>query len=436
MSIFDQNSEVPGASEPTPPVPPVQPPVIEHRGAQGEPPKPVQAEPVVVRRRGGTPFLVTLVLFAALGGGLYWVWKHPGGEVGQAAPVSAGGDDTQAITAAKADLSGQIQAQGQSLGQQIQALAARVDALEKQQAAPPSAPAPAPSPAAAGAPEDAGAMADLAKKLDDVTSQLAALSAKQDAQAAEIQKSAEIAAQKPAEPAAPPPDTAAQTAALAQAQQQVADLSGKLDQSQAQTKAALDQLAAQQKDALAQSAEAQKAALDAVDARIGKLEQGAGQAQGAAQDATRAIRLEAAQAALDAGQPLGTIPDAPPALARFATTAPPTEGALRVAFPAVAAAAAAASTPDVENKGFFDRALARLQQSVTVRQGDHVIVGDPAAGILARAQDDVNNGDLKAAVQVLGGLKGAAADKVADWVAQVKALLEARSALAGLAAHG
>jgi hypothetical protein len=107
-----------------------------------------------------------------------------------------------------------------------------------------------------------------------------------------------------------------------------------------------------------------------------------------------------------------------------------------VAFPAVAAAAAAASTPDVENKGFFDRALARLQQSVTVRQGDHVIVGDPASGILARAQDDVNNGDLKAAVQVLGGLKGAAAGKVADWVAQVNALLEARAALAALAAHG
>jgi uncharacterized phage infection (PIP) family protein YhgE len=430
MSIFDQISEAPGASEPTPPVPPVQPPVIEHREVPGDPPKPV------VQRRGGTPFLVTLVLFAALGGGLYWVWKHPGGQVEQAAPVSAGGDDGQAIAAAKADLAAQLQAQGQSLGQQIQALAARVDALEKQQAAPPPAPTAAPAPAAPAAPEDAGAVADLAKKLDDVTSQLAALSAKQDAQAAEIQKSAEIAAQKPAEPAAAPPDNAAQTAALAQAQQQVADLSSKLDQSQAQTKAALDQLAAQQKDALAQSAEVQKAALDAVDARIGKLEQGAGQAQGAAQDATRAIRLEAAQAALDAGQPLGTIPDAPPPLARFATTAPPTEGALRVAFPAVAAAAAAASTPDVENKGFFDRALARLQQSVTVRQGDHVIVGDPASGILARAQDDVNNGDLKAAVQVLGGLKGAAAGKVADWVAQVNALLEARAALAALAAHG
>ena len=390
----------------------------------------------MVQRRGGTPLVVTLLLFAALGGGLYWVWKHPGGTVEQAVPASAGGDDTQAMTAAKADLVGQIQAQGQSLGQQIQALAARVDALEKQQAAPPPAPAPAPSPAAPGAPEDAGAMADLAKKLDDVTSQLAALSAKQDAQAAEIQKSAEIAAQKPSAPSAPPPDNAAQNAALAQAQQQVADLSSKLDQSQAQTKAALDQLAAQQKDALAQSAESQKAALDAVDARIGKLEQGAGQAQGAAQDASRAIRLEAAQAALDAGQPLGTIPDAPPALARFATTAPPTEGALRVGFPAVAAQAAAASTPDVANKGFFDRAVARLQQSVTVRQGDHVIVGDPAAGILARAQDYVTNGDLKAAVLALGGLKGAAAAAVSGWVAQVNALLEARAALASLAAHG
>jgi hypothetical protein len=90
----------------------------------------------------------------------------------------------------------------------------------------------------------------------------------------------------------------------------------------------------------------------------------------------------------------------------------------------------------VANKGFFDRAVARLQQSVTVRQGDHVIVGDPAAGILARAQDDVTNGDLKAAVLALGGLKGAAAAAVSGWVAQVNALLEARAALASLAAHG
>ena len=170
--------------------------------------------------------------------------------------------------------------------------------------------------------------------------------------------------------------------------------------------------------------------------RVAKLEQGAGVATGAAKDATRAIQLEAAAAALQAGQPLGDLPGAPAALARYATTAPPTEAALRADFPRVADAARAVSRPDDARRSFIDRALARLQQSVVVRQGDHVVVGDPAAGVLARAQASVAAGDLKGAADTLAALTGQAADAVRPWVAQARGLIDARAALAAMAAHG
>ncbi len=210
------------------------------------------------------------------------------------------------------------------------------------------------------------------------------------------------------------------------------DRLGKLEQATGQIQA---------QDEAAQKTQATDSqTLAALDGRIGKLEQGAGQAQGAAvgaaKDATRAIQLEAAAAALQAGQPLGAVPGAPPALARYATVAPPTESELRADYPRVADAARAVSQPGTANRSFFDRALARLQQSVVVRQGDHVVVGDPAAGVLARAQTSVAAGDLKGAADTLGALSGASADAVKPWVSQVRALLEARAALAAMAAHG
>jgi hypothetical protein len=73
---------------------------------------------------------------------------------------------------------------------------------------------------------------------------------------------------------------------------------------------------------------------------------------------------------------------------------------------------------------------------VTVRRGDHVIVGDPAAGVIAKAQQELNDDDLKAAVATLSALSGRAAKAVQPWVAQANAVLEARAALAQLAAHG
>ena len=493
--------------------------------------------PVLVRRRGGTPLLVTLLLTAALAGAGYWGWTHP-----PAGLHEAGGADSQPLAA----------------------LSGRVDALEKRFGA------------AVG-----DATAGLAKKLDDVSARVDGLAAKQGQIQADAAKAVEIATQRPnpaeAQAAAPPDHTAQEVPGLVAQQEAVdktkvgqadggaapagfksalegidqrlakleaasgtaqaqgdagaapagalaaldgrvakleqagaapatdaapaaaltaldgrvgrleqagqggataqaadagalaalGDRLAKLEQAAGQTAAQTDaaQKARQgdtatlaslgerlgrleQASGQVQSADeaAQKAqaadtqTLASLDARVGRLEQGEGAAQGAvsgaARDATRAIRLEAAAAALQAGEPLGELPDAPPALARYATVAPPTEAALRAEFPRVAEAARAASQPDVARRSFLDRALARLQQSVVVRQGDHVVVGDPAAGVLARAQASVAAGDLKTAADTLGALTGAAADAVRPWVAQARGLVDARAALATMAAHG
>jgi hypothetical protein len=408
-SIFDP---VPPGERP--PVPPATPPVIE---PVAEPEPSARMPEPRTARRGGTPFAVTLLFTAALAGAGYWGWSHP--KPGVAV-------DTHAIDTAKAELS-----------QQIQALSARLDTLEKQ--------------ATSG-----DATADLAKKLDDLSGRVTALSGKQDDLAAQAAKDAELLAQKsaaPPQPAAAPPDNTAQQVPNLEAQQRAADAGHSVDPAQAdlvaQQKAALDALdqrlakleqgagqAQQAGDAAQKAQSTDTAALDALNARVAKLEQGAGQTEGAARDADRAAHITAAETALEAGQPLGDVPGAPPAIARFANTAPPTEGALRAAYPKVAEAARLASEPQTQDRSFLERLLARAQESVVVRRGDQVIVGDPAAGVLARAQEHVSAGDLKGAADVLAALRGPAAVAVHDWVDQVHALVEARAALAAMAAHG
>jgi hypothetical protein len=175
--------------------------------------------------------------------------------------------------------------------------------------------------------------------------------------------------------------------------------------------------------------------IDAETARVDAVEKTAGQMAGVADRANRVARVQAAELALAAGQPLGDIPGAPAALARFATTKPPTEASLRLAFPAAERAALDVSDPEVEGKPFLDRVLARTQELVTIRQGDHVIVGDSAAGLLTRARSALTAGDLPGAVAAVSELHGPPAGAMADWLGQAKALLEARAALATFGAR-
>lgn len=170
------------------------------------------------------------------------------------------------------------------------------------------------------------------------------------------------------------------------------------------------------------------AKIEALDA---KLQQDV--AQAAARGA-QAARLRAATAALDAGQPLGDIPLAPAALSKFATAAPPTEPALRLSFGQYAAAAEAASRPSAEGHDFAERMWMRVQTLVTVRQGTKILVGAPAAVTLEAARGKLDAGDLAGAVAALAALDPAATQAMAPWKTQAQSLLDARAALATLAA--
>jgi len=180
--------------------------------------------------------------------------------------------------------------------------------------------------------------------------------------------------------------------------------------------------------------------LGALDGRIAAVDQQAkqtaSQVGAVAERSGRVVRMQAAMAALESGQPLGDIPGAPPAVARFATTPAKTEQELRQSFDAAADAAEQAGQPAImESRSFGERLIARAQQAVTVRQGDRVLVGDPLAGRIIRARAALDAGDLAGAVKALDGLAGPAQAAMADWVGQARALLEARAALSSMAAR-
>jgi hypothetical protein len=157
----------------------------------------------------------------------------------------------------------------------------------------------------------------------------------------------------------------------------------------------------------------------------------------ASEKANRRVPLvQAAALALTAGQKLGDLPGAPPALARFADAAPPTEATLRLAFPQAAREALAVSHPASEGQPLLTRLWVQAQDLVTIRQGERVLIGDPAAGVLAHARADLEAGDLAAAVADVAQLEGAAAQAMTAWLAQARSLLEARAALAAWAAAG
>lgn len=151
-------------------------------------------------------------------------------------------------------------------------------------------------------------------------------------------------------------------------------------------------------------------------------------------------RVRAATAighALAAGQPLaeplrllqGTPP---PALAGFASTAPPTEAELRRDFPAAARAAREApGAADADAASAVQRFLGGL---VTLRRGEHVLLGDGDTIVLAVAETRLNEGALAGAVAELGKLSAPAAAAMAPWKARAESLLAARAALLALAA--
>ena len=391
----------------------IEPAPVLQRGAAQPATRPAPAP-----RRGGSggAIFFSLLLSAALAAAGYYGWTHPSPDV--AAALDDVGKQAQAASTQAGQAAGQVAGlsqQAAAFGPQLQSLSDRLDRLEKAAAQPPAAP-----------PPQAADLGDLPKRVDDLTSRIEAL--------------ANRPAPASASTAPAPADPGPATAALAQS---VAELNQRTARAIESQKEAAAQALDAQKAELAQALEGQKAALtqlsmrlDQLAPRLNTLEQGIGRAKGSEADTTRLARIQAALAALQAGKPLGDIPGAPPALAQFASAAPPSEAKLRESFPVLAERARRVSQPDLKGRTIWQRALTRLQSAVTVRQGPDVLVGDPAAGILDDAGAKVQSGDLAGAVGVLHHLTGPAAAAMQGWMNDVGSLLAARAALADLAARG
>lgn len=358
---------------------PPQLPSPDARDDQAATPPP---EPPV--RHNFTPWL-SAAGFLIMAAAIVWVWRHPDGQLNA---------HLDALAAQQGTLNAKIARLEQQPAQSppdLSKLNARVTALEQRSSQPPQ----------------SGAPVDLAP----LTARVAAL-------------------EQHSSKAAPQPDLApleARLAALEAKQPADAQLTTRLDALAAR----IDALSAGQRTAQSDA----DRRLDADEARLAAIERSTGQVATLVDRANRLARIQAAQLALDRGQPFGDIPDAPPALARFATAKPPTEASLRLAFPSAARAAIAAARPSTEGKPILTRLWAQAQDLVTVREGDHVLLGDPAAGVLDRAHVALDAGDLAGAVTAVGSLTGPAAKAMAGWLAQARSLLDARAALADWATH-
>lgn len=150
----------------------------------------------------------------------------------------------------------------------------------------------------------------------------------------------------------------------------------------------------------------------------------------------RLNNVAAARMALEAGQPLGVIPNAPSALAVFADSAPPTLAQLKAAFPAVARHAAAVSLEDNGQSTVWARVKLRLEGLITISDGTHVIFGPPAAAALNHMRVALANDDLAGAVAAAASLSAPTQAAMASWLIPAQQLLAAQQALTNMARQG
>jgi len=165
------------------------------------------------------------------------------------------------------------------------------------------------------------------------------------------------------------------------------------------------------------------------------------EAEATARAATIAAALGRIRAALEAGGPYsGAVDDltaagvqVPADISGFAGSGVPTLTDLQRSFPAVARDALTAALRAQTATGWGDRIAAFLRtqtgaRSLSPREGN-----DPDA-ILSRAEGQLANGDIPAALAELGTLPGPAKDILAPWVADAEARQRAIAALSLLSA--
>jgi hypothetical protein len=159
----------------------------------------------------------------------------------------------------------------------------------------------------------------------------------------------------------------------------------------------------------------------AITERLDLLERQQRKANQAAASALAAASLaEAAQSAAPFDAELASIgPLLPstadlPALQRLARQGAPTRTALAVEFTKTVTRAASAAHAPAEGAGWLRRFTAALSSIVTVRRVDN-LTGFGADAILARAQRELDDGDLEAAVADLDKLPPGGKKALASW---------------------
>lgn len=116
-------------------------------------------------------------------------------------------------------------------------------------------------------------------------------------------------------------------------------------------------------------------------------------------------------AAMERVMPLS--PDAM-SLRRLAQTGAPTKAALAAEFDDAAARASVAARDPGERAGFLDRLGFALANIVTIRRVGSLTGNTPDA-VLARAERQVDDGDIDGALVTLNALPANAAEAMADW---------------------
>lgn len=383
------------------------------------------------RRRWDALPVLYLVGFLVLAGALFYLWRHPQTE--NLAQATGRVDTLQQQVTGLNGRVGQLESRPAAAASgpspEVAALQAQVAALSKQAAEMAARPVPA-------------TFADLGPvqtQLADMQRQIAALA---------IQMNT-VSTRSATPPVDLGPLTGRVAALEARPQVDLAPVNARIAAIETAGRDAIQRIETRGRDAL-QQIDTKLAGLDkagqdtaakvgALEPRLAAVEAQGKQTQAALASATQraqlSTRLQAAATALQVGQRLGPIPGAPPALARFADDPPPTDAQLRLSFDQYADAAQKASSPAPnEDKPFAARLWNRAQQVVTVRQGDRVLVGDPISGVLAHARASLDAGDLKGAVDTLADLSGPPAQAIKPWMDQARALLDARAALANMAA--
>jgi hypothetical protein len=128
-------------------------------------------------------------------------------------------------------------------------------------------------------------------------------------------------------------------------------------------------------------------------------------------------------------------------LAPLAEAGVPTRSQLAAGFPGTDIARAAEADLAgslIEDAPWWKRLMHRLSEVVTVRPVGGDVEGDGPLERLARAEADLAEGDLSAAVAEVSGITGSAQEAAADWLSQANARIavdEAASTLAGFSAR-